>query len=208
MMGVLNAELLMLSAAKSKAPKEEKKSEISPAPSVNMDSLTYLIQRINSQSGTDSVSLSLANANVSLLAELNKLQSENKALYDKLDRLSKVAPTPAPVPDLTYDVVHAITFAVNSTKVDVVQLIPLKSMLDLLKSSPDSKLLLSGYTDKSGNATYNMALSKKRVKAVKDELIKMGVNKARIVEQYFGSEKASAANNENDRKVELKVLKN
>ena len=209
MLGVMNAELLILTAAKSKAPKEEKKIENSPpAPAVNMDSLTYLIQRINSQSGTDSVSLSLANANVSLLAELNKLQAENKALSDKLDGISRVEPTPAPVPDLPYDVVHAITFAVNSTKVDVVQLIPLRSMLDFLKSKPDYKLLLAGFTDKSGNATYNMALSKKRVQAVKDELVKMGVNKARIVEQYFGSEKASAANNENDRKVELKVLKN
>ena len=209
MLGVMNAELLILTAAKSKAPKEEKKSEnLTPTPAVNMDSLTYLIQKINNQSGTDSVSLSLANANVALLAELNKLQSENKALYDKLDRISKVETTPVSVPDLPYDVVHAITFAVNSTKVDVVQLIPLKSMLDFLKSKPDYKLLLSGFTDKSGNATYNMALSKKRVQAVKDELVKMGVNKARIVEQYFGSEKASAANNQNDRKVELKVLKN
>ena len=207
MLGVMNAELLILTAAKSKTPKQEKKSENSPpTPTVNMDSLTYLIQRINSQSGTDSVSLSLANANVSLLAELIKLQSENKALSDKLDRISRVEPTPTPVPDLPYDVVHAITFAVNSTKVDVVQLIALKSMLDLLKSKPDYKLLLSGFSDKSGNATYNMSLSKKRVQAVKDELIKMGVNKARIVEQYFGSEKASATHNENDRKVELKVL--
>ena len=80
---------------------------------------------------------------------------------------------------------------------------------DLLQIIEDGDLpkILSGYADKSGNANYNMSLSKKRVLAVKDELIKMGVNKTRIMEQYFGSEKATAVNNKDDRKVELKLMK-
>ncbi len=210
MLGVLNAEILLLSALKSKSPEKEKEKEVqyvtSPAPSVNIDSLAYLIDSIRNLNNTDSVNLGLANVNVSLLAEVNKLQSENKALTDKLASMSRIVES-SQISDSLDKVVYAVTFAVNSTKVDVGQLVQLKPLLDLLKKRSDYKLLLSGFTDKSGNANYNMMLSKKRVLAVKEELSKMGINKARIVEQYFGSEKASAANNENDRKVELKVVK-
>ena len=208
MLGALNAEILLLTAAKSKAPDREKEVQYvtSPAPSVNIDSLAYIIDSIGNLKDTDSVNLGLSNVNVSLLAEVNKLQAENKALNDKLASLSKVAES-SQISDSLDKVVYDITFAVNSTKVDVGQLVQLKPLLDLLKKRPDYKLMLSGFTDKSGNANYNMALSKKRVLAVKEELSKMGINKVRIVEQYFGSEKATATHSENDRKVELKVLK-
>ena len=141
MLGVLNAELLVLTAANSKAPKADKVDMNLSTPALNADSLAYLINSLSNHNDTDSLSLSLANANVYLLAEVDKLQSENKALADKLDRLSKVEPSPVPVTPELDDPVHTITFAVNSTKVDVVQLIQLKSMLDLLKSKPEYKLL-------------------------------------------------------------------
>jgi outer membrane protein OmpA-like peptidoglycan-associated protein len=209
MLGALNAELLLLTATKTKSPDgkmEEPKSSTQKAPSVKIDSLIFLIDSINNQKVTDSIKLGLANSNVSLVAEVNKLKSENKALTDRLTHLSSIADSNL-MSDSLDKIVHTITFAVNSTKVDVGQLFQSKSMIDLLKTKPDYKLLLSGYADKSGNAEYNLSLSKKRVQAVKEELIKMGINKTRIMEQYFGSEKATATNNKNDRRVELKVLK-
>lgn len=207
MLGVLNAELLLLTVAKTKTPNKEKEesSNVPTPPTVNMDSLVYLIDSLNSQMVTDTINIDVVNVNDSLLEEINTLQSENRVLADKLARLSVVADS-TQIPDAPKKVVHTINFAVNSTEVDVVQLMQLNSLLDLLKNRPDYTLLLSGFTDKSGNANYNMMLSKKRVQAVKQELIKMGVSDARMVEQYFGSQKATATHNENDRKVELKVL--
>ncbi|MDY0026716.1 MAG: OmpA family protein [Lentimicrobium sp.] len=206
MLGVLNAELLLLSAAKTKTPDKEMESRDFSTPAVKMDSLVYLFDSLDNQLGIDSLKLILASTNVSLLAEVRKLQSENKELTDKLARQSQFADSNR-ISDSLDNIIYTINFAVNSTKVDIGQLVQLKPLLDLLKNKPEHKLLLSGYADKSGNANYNMSLSKKRVLAVKDELIKMGVNKTRIMEQYFGSEKATAVNNKDDRKVELKLMK-
>lgn len=206
MLGALNAELLILTAAKTITRDGEVKYVNLPSPALKTDSLLYLIDSIYNQRDEDSVRLSLVNTNTSLLNEVKKLQSENKELADKLARLSKVADSKQ-ISDSLDNVVYTINFEVNSTKVDIGQLFKTKTLIDLLKTKPDRKILLSGYADKSGNAKYNLSLSKKRVQAVKEELIKMGVNKNRIMEQYFGSEKATATNNQNDRKVELKVLK-
>jgi outer membrane protein OmpA-like peptidoglycan-associated protein len=206
LLALLNTELLQSTAGKKNAPDKDMKYLNSSTPSVKIDSLVFLIDSINNLKDTDSVKLGLTSTNVFLLTEVNKLKSENKALTDRLAHLSLVADSSL-MSDSLDKVVHTITFAVNSTKVDVGQLFQSKSLIDLLKTNPDYKLLLSGYADKSGNADYNMSLSKKRVLAVKEELIKMGINKTRIMEQYFGSEKATATNNINDRRVELKVLK-
>ncbi len=206
MMGALNAELLLLTAVKTNTRDGEIKYVNLPTPGMKTDSLLFLIDSIYNQRDEDSVRLSLVNTNTSLLDEVKKLQSENKELADKLARLSKVADSKQ-ISDSLDNIVYTINFEVNSTKVDIGQLFKTKTLIDLLKTKPDHKILLSGYADKSGNAKYNLSLSKKRVQAVKEELIKMGVNKNRIMEQYFGSEKATATNNQNDRKVELKVLK-
>ena len=66
--------------------------------------------------------------------------------------------------------------------------------------------MLSGFADKSGNAAYNMKLSKLRVKAVKNEFLKFGINDVNLVERFFGSDKASSDVNENDRKVVIRIL--
>ncbi len=56
-------------------------------------------------------------------------------------------------------------------------------VLAYLKANPDSKAVLSGYHDASGNPDYNIELAKNRSHAVRDRLIQLGINRSRIIEE-------------------------
>lgn len=94
----------------------------------------------------------------------------------------------------------------------------LQQLADYLKSDPDIRIRITGYTDLQGNKDYNYRLSGKRAETVKQELIKRGVSKNQIETQAKGFENPIALNKtkEDDfhwdalvynRRVEIKVLK-
>ncbi len=148
---------------------------------------------------------SLSQNQKNLVKELKDVQNQNEELRKKM---AKAAEKPEPVvTPVEKEFVLTVTFAVNSSRVGPNFLKDLSDAASLARKSPDKKLQLAGYADKSGKASYNLILSQKRVRAVKAELIKLGVPVKQIVEQYFGSELATQGVNENDRKVVLRVLK-
>ena len=49
-----------------------------------------------------------------------------------------------------------------------------------LKSHPDVRIRISGYTDSRGDIVYNLALSHRRAESVKQELVRMGIAENRI----------------------------
>ncbi|PYX33674.1 MAG: hypothetical protein DMG80_05195 [Acidobacteria bacterium] len=49
-----------------------------------------------------------------------------------------------------------------------------------LKSHPDVRIRLSGYSDPRGDIVYNLALSHRRAESVKRELVRMGIAENRI----------------------------
>ena len=80
-----------------------------------------------------------------------------------------------------------------------------------LKSKPDVKVVISGYTDNSGTAQYNMVLSERRAKAVLDYFTSHGISASRLQAVGHGLEDPVASNATADgralnRRVELKVL--
>lgn len=56
----------------------------------------------------------------------------------------------------------------------------LNFILTYLRSNPSASLDVIGYADATGNANYNKQLSQKRANAVKDVLVKSGVNASRL----------------------------
>jgi outer membrane protein OmpA-like peptidoglycan-associated protein len=48
------------------------------------------------------------------------------------------------------------------------------------KASPNSRITVAGHADTSGNSAYNQALSQRRAAAVKEALIRQGINEAAI----------------------------
>lgn len=74
------------------------------------------------------------------------------------------------------------------------------------------RIRIDGYTDSTGKARTNKRLSEKRANAVKQYLIKAGINKKRLVAKGFGAAKPVADNDTaegrfKNRRVELTILK-
>jgi outer membrane protein OmpA-like peptidoglycan-associated protein len=88
-----------------------------------------------------------------------------------------------------------------------------KNMAAILKAYPNVAVKIGGYTDKSGDAAKNLALSQTRATKVKTDLIAGGAAAAQIIEaQGYGSEFATAEATDKlgmarDRKVAVKVAK-
>lgn len=48
------------------------------------------------------------------------------------------------------------------------------------KANPEAKVTVAGHADTTGNSAYNQTLSQRRADAVRDELVKDGLNPASI----------------------------
>lgn len=88
-----------------------------------------------------------------------------------------------------------IRFAFNSSTLDTTASKRLDELALYLQSDPLVKrVLLEGRTDNVGFRRYNEALSKKRSAAVRDYLLKQGVDKAKIVLATKGEKEPLASN--------------
>ena len=68
------------------------------------------------------------------------------------------------------------------------------TLANYLIKNPDRKVIVEGYTDSKGSASYNQGLSERRANAVKNALVRAGVDPSRIVAQGYGKEYPVASN--------------
>jgi OmpA-OmpF porin, OOP family len=105
-------------------------------------------------------------------------------------------------------VTHGINFDVDKATIKPESMGTLNMIVQILKDNPDVKFEIDGYTDNSGAAAHNLTLSQQRAGAVKDQLVKMGVDASRLTAKGFGDSKPIADNNTlegkaNNRRVEF-----
>jgi outer membrane protein OmpA-like peptidoglycan-associated protein len=168
------------------------------------DLLTKIEKNINSDKDKDGIpcykeiELGL-NPNIPDAIEKVKI-SQNKE-PEKLDIGAKEKEAPK-----TYKSTDAITqpvrvhFYLNSSKIKKEYLPYLNVVAKYLKTHPDVKVKIKGYTDNIGSKKYNDKLALKRAKAVKQYLVKLGVSPNRIMIDGVGkSEYIVSNNNELDR---------
>ncbi|KPW47076.1 OmpA family protein [Pseudomonas syringae pv. broussonetiae] len=79
-----------------------------------------------------------------------------------------------------------------------------------LQENPDRKVIVEGYTDSTGSASYNQSLSERRANSVRMALVRMGVDPARVVTMGYGKEYPVADNTSNsgramNRRVEVTI---
>ncbi len=84
----------------------------------------------------------------------------------------------------------------------------------MMAENPRLKVEIAGHTDNIGTAAYNMQLSQRRAEAVKDYLVKKGIDPRRITAKGYGKTRPLASNDDEkegrelNRRVEFRVIEN
>jgi len=90
----------------------------------------------------------------------------------------------------------------------------LNKLVTMMQQNTNLNVEIAGHTDSYGSSSMNLSLSKRRAEAVKDYLVKNGIDTRRITPAGYGETKPLASNDDEDdgrelnRRVEFKVLKN
>jgi len=88
----------------------------------------------------------------------------------------------------------------------------LKIIVAISKAYPTVEIKLGGYTDKSGDATANLSLSKSRATNVMVRLVSMGIDAKRIQAEGYGQDFPISTNSTElgramNRRIDVKVIK-
>lgn len=89
----------------------------------------------------------------------------------------------------------------------------LNTVAEMLHSNPKMVIQLEGHTDTRGDAKMNLKLSQQRVDAVRDYLLKRGVEKNKVKTKAFGGSMPITKENTEEahqlnRRVEARILEN
>ena len=86
------------------------------------------------------------------------------------------------------------TFALNSSTLKPESVSKLDELVKMLTAYPQANVNIVGYTDSSGAAEYNQALSEKRAQAVANVLAEHGINPNRMAVSGEGENNPVASN--------------
>ncbi len=86
---------------------------------------------------------------------------------------------------ITFDRVYFETGKSNLTAESSNQV---KNIAEILKAFPNAKAKIGGYTDNTGSAETNQAVSTERAKTVADDLVKQGVAAGQVSPEGYGPE--------------------
>jgi outer membrane protein OmpA-like peptidoglycan-associated protein len=118
-------------------------------------------------------------------------------------------PKPAPKVERTI-ILDDVLFDFDRSNVKPEAAKILDRLVAFMQENKNSKVTLSGHTDNVGSDAYNQKLSERRVTAVREYVVKKGVDAGRISGQGFGESKPIADNKTREgrsknRRVEIKV---
>jgi len=103
-----------------------------------------------------------------------------------------------------------VLFDVNKAELKNSGMMNVNKLAQFLQENPDRKVIVEGYTDSTGAASYNQSLSERRASSVRMALVKMGVDPSRVVSQGYGKEypvadNGSASGRAMNRRVEVTI---
>ena len=95
-----------------------------------------------------------------------------------------------------------IRFKLDSYRIEASEYRKIADVADYLKVNDNSRLLIIGYADRlTGNPSYNMSLSQRRVEAVASELRRLGISSNRVFIEWKGDREQPFPQNEWNRVV-------
>jgi len=89
---------------------------------------------------------------------------------------------------------HGIFFDFDSDRIKATFEPALKNAVDVLNINPGLTVQIQGHTDSYGSDDYNQNLSERRAKAVKNELVRRGIDGSRMTTAGFGESMPAETN--------------
>lgn len=104
-----------------------------------------------------------------------------------------------------------VLFAINSSYLSEPAKTELDKLVSLLRDYEGRRLIVTGHTDATGTADYNLWLSEKRAESVKNHLVSRGVSANRFQVEGLGQTQPIAPNNtaegrQKNRRVEVTIV--
>jgi len=105
-----------------------------------------------------------------------------------------------------------VKFAFDSAQVDTTERAKVEAVAEYLKANTSAMATLEGHCDERGSAEYNVSLGERRAQAVRDYLMNLGIDGARIQTKSFGSEQPKDPGHDEsawsvNRRVEFVIIK-
>ena len=122
-------------------------------------------------------------------------------------------PTGFENPNVVVGQFDTVLFAFDSAQVEDAQRAKVETVANYLKSNSSAVLILEGHCDERGSTEYNMSLGERRALAVRQYLMTMGIDNARMQTKSLGKEKPKDPGHSEsawtvNRRVEFVLLKN
>lgn len=139
-------------------------------------------------------------------SEAASIQRENQVLAQ-----AESSSTKKSLDVLTVTFKSDFLFSVNSSTLLPGAYDELERVAKVLNQYPQTTMRISGHTDGTGSADYNQKLSERRAQSVKDALVGMGVDQARMTTIGYGKSKPIASNatdsgRQQNRRVEIRII--
>lgn len=121
------------------------------------------------------------------------IDSDGDGVYDKDDECPDT-PQGAMVDSRGCWVVKGVTFEYKKWDIKEEFNSSLDNIVNVLQKNPEMHIRIEGHTDNIGSMEYNIDLSQKRAEAIKDYLVRNGIDESRISTVGFGYKKPIASN--------------
>lgn len=99
-----------------------------------------------------------------------------------------------------------VRFPRNSTQLSPDYRVLLNEVFEQLARSPEHRVLVTGYSDRSGDGRSNLLLSERRAKAVRSYLLERGISAERVMVNYYGDSR-STGRDPDERRVEVEWIR-
>lgn len=144
--------------------------------------------------------------------KVSELLQKASGLSQAEASIASSTPVTASVSTLADIIHHDVYFEVGRKGLTDEAKAQLSAQADLLKQNQDYAVLIQGYTDQQGSATYNKKLGLKRAEQVKQELLNAGVAEQQMQVVSLGEEGVLCVDNSDtcrhlNRRVHLDIRK-
>jgi len=143
--------------------------------------------------------------------EVNSVQETAHAESMTSPGRQEPAVDPAKSDEMLVDSIFVLFFKQNSNDLSQKAVEKLDQVFEILIRNPSAEIILNGYSDSIGPASYNEMISEIRANAAKSYLIGKGIAPARMLAFGHGSQKfiasnKSAAGRQMNRRVEIELI--